>query len=443
MDVSVEQSEGLRRRLSVEIPADQLEQAFTTRIRQLGQRAKVPGFRPGKVPMKVLQQRSGAAARAATVQELLRATYPQAIEKSELKPAGFPTFDIQAEAVGEPLKYTASFEVFPEISLAGLDAITVERPTVEIGDADVERTLDTIRQQHRVWKPVERAAESGDKIKLDFLGKLDGEPFEGGKAEDQEVELGAGRFIPSMETALIGLTAGTETMIDVEFPEDYQAENLKGKQAQFDVKIHSVEAGEDPSLDDAELLKTLGVEESAGEAGLRDKIREQLGRERDKAATTQVKEQVMDGLLAANPIDVPQAMVDEEIQRMRQEAVQRFGNMPNNDPDAMARMLPDDLFKDNAAKRVALSLLISEVIKEKSVKVEEEHVEAVIARYASELADSDQAMQYYRSQPQIMQQFQALAMEERVVDTLLQDAKVTDKVVSFDDLMNPNTEAAE
>ena len=203
MDVSVEQSEGLRRRLSVEIPADQLEQAFTTRIRQLGQRAKVPGFRPGKVPMKVLQQRYGDAARAEAVEELLRATYPQAIEKSELKPAGFPTFDIQAEAVGEPLKYTASFEVFPEISLAGLDAITVERPTVEIGDADVERTLDTIRQQHRVWKPVERAAESGDKIKLDFLGKLDGEPFEGGKAEDQEVELGAGRFIPSMELSLI------------------------------------------------------------------------------------------------------------------------------------------------------------------------------------------------------------------------------------------------
>ncbi|WP_348675831.1 trigger factor [uncultured Abyssibacter sp.] len=443
MDVSVEHSEGLRRRLSVEIPADQLEQAVTSRIRKLGQRAKVPGFRPGKVPMKVLQQRYGDAARAEAVEELLRATYPQAIEKSELKPAGFPTFDIQAEVVGEPLKYTASFEVFPEITLSGLDSIQVERPTVEIGDDDVERTLDTIRQQHKVWKPVERASETGDKVKLDFLGKLDGEPFEGGKAEDQEVELGSGRFIPSMEEALVGLTAGTETTIDVVFPDDYQAENLKGKQAQFDVKIHSVEAGEDPALDDPELLKQLGVEESAGEAGLREKIREQLGRERDKAAATRVKEQVMDGLLAANSIDVPEAMVDEEIQRMRQEAVQRFGNMPNNDPDALARMLPDDLFRENATKRVSLSLLISEVIKEKDVKVEDEHVDAVIARYASELADSEQAMQYYRSQPQIMQQFQALAMEERVVDTLLQDAKVTDKPVSFDELMNPNAENAE
>ena len=443
MEVSVEQSEGLRRRLSVEIPADQLEQAFSTRIKQMGQRAKVPGFRPGKVPTKVLVQRYGDAARAEAVEELLRTTYPKAIEESALKPAGYPTFDIQAEVVGEPLKYTASFEVYPEVSLTGLDSLQVERPQVEIGDEDIERTLGTIKEQHRKWAAVDRPAAKGDKMKLDFVGKLDGEAFEGGTAEGAEVELGAGRFIPSMEDALVGLAAGTETTIDVSFPEDYQAENLKGKDTQFDVKILSVEAGEDPALDDPELLKSLGVEESAGEAGLRAKVREQLERERDKAVDGKVKEQVMDGLLAANPIDVPQAMVDEEIQRMRQEAVQRFGNMPNNDPDAMARMLPDDLFKDNATKRVALSLLISEVIQEKQVKVEEEDIDAVLARYASELADTEQAMQYYRSQPQIMQQFQALAMEERVVDVLLEGATVTDKAVSFDALMNPNNETAE
>ncbi|MEN8821900.1 MAG: trigger factor [Abyssibacter sp.] len=443
MEVSVEQSEGLRRRLSVEIPADQLEQAFSTRIKQMGQRAKVPGFRPGKVPTKVLVQRYGDAARAEAVEELLRTTYPKAIEESALKPAGYPTFDIQAEVVGEPLKYTASFEVYPEVSLTGLDSLQVERPQVEIVDEDIERTLGTIKEQHRKWVAVDRPAAKGDKMKLDFVGKLDGEAFEGGTAEGAEVELGAGRFIPSMEDALVGLTAGTETTIDVSFPEDYQAENLKGKDTQFDVKILSVEAGEDPALDDPELLKSLGVEESAGEAGLRAKVREQLERERDKAVDGKVKEQVMDGLLAANPIDVPQAMVDEEIQRMRQEAVQRFGNMPNNDPDAMARMLPDDLFKDNATKRVALSLLISEVIQEKQVKVEEEDIDAVLARYASELADTEQAMQYYRSQPQIMQQFQALAMEERVVDVLLEGATVTDKAVSFDALMNPNNETAE
>ena len=443
MEVSVEQSEGLRRRLSVEIPADQLEQAFSTRIKQMGQRAKVPGFRPGKVPTKVLVQRYGDAARAEAVEELLRTTYPQAIEESELKPAGYPTFDIQAEVVGEPLKYTASFEVYPEVTLTGLDGLKVERPQVEIGEDDVERTLGTIKEQHRKWVAVDRPAAKGDKMKLDFVGKLDGEAFEGGAAEAAEVELGAGRFIPSIEEALVGLTAGTETTIDVSFPDDYQAENLKGKDTQFEVKILSVEAGEDPALDDPELLKSLGVEESAGEAGLRAKVREQLERERDKAVSGKVKEQVMDGLLAANPIDVPQAMVDEEIQRMRQEAVQRFGNMPNNDPDAMARMLPDDLFKDNATKRVALSLLISEVIQEKQVKVEEGDIDAVLARYASELADTEQAMQYYRSQPQIMQQFQALAMEERVVDVLLEGATVTDKTVTFDDLMNPNNETAE
>ncbi|MBV60407.1 MAG: trigger factor [Nevskiales bacterium] len=443
MEVSVEQSEGLRRRLSVEIPADQLEQAFSTRIKQMGQRAKVPGFRPGKVPTKVLVQRYGDAARAEAVEELLRTTYPKAIEESELKPAGYPTFDIQAEVVGEPLKYTASFEVYPEVTLTGLDGLKVERPQVEIGEDDVERTLGTIKEQHRKWVAVDRPAAKGDKMKLDFVGKLDGEAFEGGAAEAAEVELGAGRFIPSMEEALVGLTAGTETTIDVSFPDDYQAENLKGKDTQFEVKILSVEAGEDPALDDPELLKSLGVEESAGEAGLRAKVREQLERERDKAVSGKVKEQVMDGLLAANPIDVPQAMVDEEIQRMRQEAVQRFGNMPNNDPDAMARMLPDDLFKDNATKRVALSLLISEVIQEKQVKVEEGDIDAVLARYASELADTEQAMQYYRSQPQIMQQFQALAMEERVVDVLLEGATVTDKTVTFDDLMNPNNETAE
>lgn len=443
MDVSIEHSEGLSRRLSVELPAEQLQTAYDKRIRQMGQRAKVPGFRPGKAPQKVLAQRYGDAARAEAVEELLRTSYPEALKQVELQPAGYPTFDVQTETVGEPLKYTASFEVFPEFELTGLDKIKVERPAVDVTDADVERTLDTIRKQHRTWTDVDRAAAKGDQIKFDFLGKLDGEPFEGGQADGHELELGAGQFIESMEDALVGMTPGTESTIDVTFPDDYQAEDLKGKTAQFDVKIHAVREGADPSLDDPELLGQLGVEADAGEAGLRAKVQESLTAERDKAVENKVKEQVMDGLLSANPIDVPTAMVTEEIGRMRQEAMQRFGNnMPNQDPEAMAKMLPDQLFEENAKRRVALSLLIGEVVKANDVKVEDEEIDATIRQYAGSAADSDEAMQYYRSQPQIMQQFRALAMERKVVESLLANAKVKDKSMDFETLMNPDDKAA-
>lgn len=439
MDVSIVDTQGLSRTLRVELPAADIDKAVDARIRQYGGRAKIPGFRPGKAPFKVLQQRYGEAARAEVVEDQLRKTYPTALKQLDLKPAGYPAFEIKSEIAGQPLEYTATFEVYPEFELNDLGKLKIEAPTASIADADVDKTLESIRNQHKTWNAVERAAQDGDQIKIDFLGKLDGEPFDGGKGEEVEVELGAGKFIPSMEDGLKGLTAGTETVLDVQFPDDYQAENLAGKATTFDVKVHSVAEPQLPALDDAELLKALNVDEDAGEDGLRAKVRESLDAECEKAVKNASKQAVMDALLAANPIDVPGSLVDEEIPRLRQEAMQRFPNMPQ-DEDAAKQMLPDELFTDQARKRVALSLLVGEVVKSQDLDVSDDEVEATLAKAVGtppDGADAEQMLNFYRGNPQIMQQIKAMAMEDKVVATLIDKATVKEKNLSFDELVNP------
>lgn len=439
MDVSVVDTQGLSRTLRVELPAADIDKAVDARIRQIGGRAKIPGFRPGKAPFKVLAQKYGEAARAEVVEDQLRKTYPDALKQLDLKPAGYPAFEIKSEVAGQPLEYTATFEVYPEFELNDLSKLKIEAPTASIVDADVEKTLESIRNQHKTWTPVERAAQDGDQIKIDFLGKLDGEPFDGGKGEDVEVELGAGRFIPSMEEGLKGLTAGTETVLDVQFPDDYQAENLAGKATTFDVKVHSVEEPALPALDDPELLKALNVDEGAGEDGLRAKVRESLEGECEKAVKNSSKQAVMDALLAANSIDVPSSLIEEEIPRLRQEAMQRFPNMPQEE-DAAKQMLPDELFTDQARKRVALSLLVGEVVKSQDLDVSDAEVEATLAKAVGtppDGTDAEQMLNFYRGNPQIMQQVKAMAMEDKVVATLIDKATVKEKTLSFDELVNP------
>lgn len=440
MDVSIVETQGLSRTLRVELPADTIDKAVDARIRQIGGRAKVPGFRPGKAPFKVLAQRYGEAARAEVVEDQLRKTYPEALKQVDLKPAGYPAFEVTSEVAGQPLSYTATFEVYPEIELADLGKLKIEAPQASITDEDVERTLESIREQHKTWKPVERGAQDGDQMVIDFVGKLDGEPFEGGKGEGVEVELGAGKFIPSMEDGLRGLTAGTETTLEVSFPDDYQADHLAGKATTFDVTVHKVSEPELPALDDPDLLKALNVDAEAGEQGLRDKVRESLERECEKAMQSASKQAVMDALLAANSIDVPESLVGEEIPRLRSEAMQRFPNMAQ-DEEAARKMLPDELFAEQARKRVALSLLIGEVIKTQDLDVTDAEVDAALVKAVGGPDSGEQAEQmlgYYRSNPQVMQQVRAMAMEDKVVATLIDKAKVTEKKVSFDELVNPH-----
>lgn len=439
MDVQVESAEGLRRQLRVKIPAERVERAMGDQLKKIARRAKIPGFRPGKAPMKVVEQKYGAEARSDVIMDLIQSTYPEAVEKAGLQPAGQPKLEVTAETAGTDLEYLASLEVYPEIELKGLDKLKIERPQVEVEDADVDKLIDSLRKSRRKLNDVERAAAEGDVCKIDFLGKLDGEPFDGGKGEGTELEIGSGRFLPDMEQGIVGHKAGEEFTIDVSFPNDYQAENLQGKTAQFEIKLHSVQEPTLPEID-GEFLKAHGVAEDAGLDGLKDKCRDALTKERDKAVRAKLKNQALDQLLDKNEIEVPDSLVSQEIPRLRQEAAQRFSAM-KADPEQLQNMFPDELFSATARRRVALGLLIGEVIKEREIKLDKDRVEETLDGIAGDYEHPDQIKQYYKGNPQLLQGLHAMVMEEQVVDSLLDGVKIKDVKVSLDELLNSQQQA--
>ncbi|HVT34601.1 MAG TPA: trigger factor, partial [Nevskiaceae bacterium] len=310
MEVNVENSDGLSRQLRVRVPAERVAKAVDERLKRVASRARVPGFRPGKAPFKVIEQQYGESARLEAVSDLVQQTYPEALGKAGVHPAGAPKIDITAERPGQPLEYVAKFEVYPEIKLANLSAIAVEKPVVEIADTDIDKLVDNLRRNRRTFETVTRAAAAGDTVTLDFEGKLDGTVFPGGQGKDVSFEIGESRFLPDLENGIVGHAAGESFTVDVKFPEDYRAENLRGKTAQFDVQLKEVKEPKLPPID-AEFLKSHQVEESAGEAGLREKCRAALVKERDKAVSNSVKQQALDQLLAHNPIEIPQALIEQ------------------------------------------------------------------------------------------------------------------------------------
>lgn len=436
MEVSVESAEGLQRRIRVQIPSERVEQAVDEKVRRVGQHAKVPGFRPGKIPLKVLHQRYGESARHEVTSEIIQSAYPEALAQVDLKPAGQPRVELADQTEGAGLTFTAEFDVYPEIELQGLDKLSVTRPTVEITDADIDKTIEQVRDQHKTFEPVERESLDGDQVTVDYVGRIDGETFEGGSGEDIEVTLGEGRFLPDLERALVGRKAGESFEVPVSFPEDYGAEDLAGKTAEFSVELKQVTEPRRPELDD-EFLAKLGIEEG-GEAALREKVRESLRQQADDAITKSVKTQVMNGLLEANPIDVPGSMVSEEMERMRQEAVSRMPPQMQENPEQLREMIPDDMLSDDAKRRVSLGLLLAEVIKVKELELDNSRVDAKLEEIAAQYGEAEQVKQYYRSQPQMMQGIQAMVMEEQVVDDLIQQASVAEEASSLDALMNPD-----
>lgn len=441
MDVSVENPGGLIRRMRVQIPAERITEAVDAKVRRVGQHASIPGFRPGKVPMKVLYQRYGERARYEAVTELVQSTYPEALEEAELKPAGEPELDLGEIKPGEPLEFTASFDVYPDIELTGLDAISVDKPSAEITDADVDKTVERIREQNKTFTAVERESRDGDRVVVDYVGRVDGETFEGGTGNDIEVVLGDERFLPELERELVGRRADERFEVDVDFPDDYGAEDLAGKTAAFDVTVKSVAEPQLPELDDA-FLQQMGVEQGGVDA-FRARIRESLEQEKRKAIDTRVKTQVMDAVHAANPIELPESLVREEIGRMREEAKAHMPEHMQQDEHQLRQLLPDDVLRDNAERRVALGLLIGQVIADKGIELDDERVQAKLDEVAADYGDQAGAVkQYYESNAQLMQGLQAMVMEEQVVDQLLENATVTDQQVDLDELLNANAQSA-
>ncbi len=431
MQVSVEATKGLERKMTVEVPAERVESEIDSRLSRLSRTAKVKGFRPGKVPMGVIRQQFGPQVREEVVQDVLRQTYGEALQQENLRPAGAPVLDPVEMKPGEGLRYTATFEVYPEIELKKTEGLKIERAKVEIGDADVERMIDKMRRQRGTWEAVERAASDGDRVLIDFEGKLKGEDFPGNKDENVPVELGAGRMVEDFEKNLKGVKAGEEKTFDVKFPKDYHAEELKGQKVSFSVKVREVQELRLPELDD-EFCKGLGVEEGGIEQ-LRKDVREHMERELAALLRRQSKERVLDALVEANQVELPKALIDEEIHTMQHEMANRMGMGKDADP----HQLPRELFEENARKRVALGLLLGEYIRAEKLTPAQEKIDAILQENADNYPDPEEALRNLRASARVMQQVQALALEETAVDRLLEKAEITEKPATFDEVMNP------
>lgn len=428
MQVNVEQKEGLQRTVKVEIPAERIDDAVSERLQRLQRSVRLDGFRPGKVPARVVRDRFGSQVRQEVLGELIQSTFQEAVQQEELQPAGQPNFDTGEASVEKgSFKYEATFEVYPEVELAPLENIEVERPYAEVTEADIDTMIETLRDQQKKHEAVERAAANGDRVVIDFVGRIDGEAFQGGSGENTPVDLGEGRMIEGFEEQLVGASAGDERRVEVTFPENYGTAELAGKDAVFDVTVKSVQEGRLPEVDE-EFIRGFGVESGSMDE-MRDSLRRNMERELRQGLRTKVKQQVMEGLREHNPVDVPAAMVDEEIGRLREQMKQRMGGQMNADD------LPAELFREEAQRRAHLGLVLAELVGQAQIQADPERVEAQIQEMASAYDEPEKVIQYYRQNPEMMQGVEAMAIEEQLVDHVLEHAKVTDAETDFDTIM--------
>ncbi|EON3349166.1 trigger factor [Yersinia enterocolitica] len=434
MQVSVETTQGLGRRVTITVAADSIEKAVKSELVKAAKNVRIDGFRKGHVPMNIVEQRYGASVRQDVLGDLMQRNFVDAIIKEKINPAGAPNYVPGQYKEGEDFTYSVEFEVYPEVELKDLENIEVEKPVVEVNDADVDTMLETLRKQQATWKETDAAATAEDRATLDFTGSIDGEVFEGGKATDFVLAMGQGRMIPGFEEGVIGHKAGEEFTIDVNFPEDYHAENLKGKSAKFDIVLKKVEVRELPELTE-EFIKRFGVADGSV-AGLRAEVRKNMERELKGAVRNRVKTQAIDGLVSANEIDVPAALVEGEIDVLRRQAAQRFGGN-----EKQAAELPRELFEEQAKRRVVVGLLLGEVISQHELKADEDRVKALIEEMASAYEDPQEVIEFYSKNKELMNNMRNVALEEQAVETLLSKAKVTEKPTTFSELMNQTTTA--
>ncbi|HHL2498219.1 TPA: trigger factor [Yersinia enterocolitica] len=434
MQVSVETTQGLGRRVTITVAADSIEKAVKSELVKAAKNVRIDGFRKGHVPMNIVEQRYGASVRQDVLGDLMQRNFVDAIIKEKINPAGAPNYVPGQYKEGEDFTYSVEFEVYPEVELKDLESIEVEKPVVEVNDADVDTMLETLRKQQATWKETDAAATAEDRATLDFTGSIDGEVFEGGKATDFVLAMGQGRMIPGFEEGVIGHKAGDEFTIDVNFPEDYHAENLKGKSAKFDIVLKKVEVRELPELTE-EFIKRFGVADGSV-AGLRAEVRKNMERELKGAVRNRVKTQAIDGLVSANEIDVPAALVEGEIDVLRRQAAQRFGGN-----EKQAAELPRELFEEQAKRRVVVGLLLGEVISQHELKADEDRVKALIEEMASAYEDPQEVIEFYSKNKELMNNMRNVALEEQAVETLLSKAKVTEKPTTFSELMNQTTTA--
>tara|TARA_B110000858_G_scaffold198526_1_gene266241 strand:- start:4913 stop:6259 length:1347 start_codon:yes stop_codon:yes gene_type:complete len=437
MQVSVETTQGLERKMTVAVPSEQVESAINTRLQKAARDVKLNGFRKGKVPYKVIKSKFGAGVRQEVVGEMMSQSYYEAINQEHLNPAGQPNIDPKNLGEGQDLEFVATFQVYPEISLPDFSTIKAERLEAEIADSDIDEMIETLRKQKQTWEVAERAAAMQDMVNIDYLGRRDGEEFEGGSAQGSSLVLGSERMIPGFESGIEGKSAGDAFTLDLSFPKEYQNAELAGKKVAFDITLNSVSEQVMPVLDE-EFYKGFGVE-TGGLDAFREEVTNNMRREMKTASRNKLKNKIMDSLIEAVDTEIPDALVSGEIEQLRQQAMQQFGGGQNID----ASMLPDDLFRDQAARRVQLGLVLGEVIKQQKLQADPAKVREAIEELASTYESPDEVINWYYGNQEQLATIETSVLEDQVFDYVIDQSAVTDKLVGYQEVMQPEPKATD
>lgn len=429
MQVSVESTGKLERRMRVELPAARIDQEINTRLKTVGKTAKIKGFRPGKVPPQVVKKRFGQQIREEVLSEMMRKSYADAVRQENLQPAGGPNIEPQKSADGKGFAFVATFEVMPVVELKDLDKIAVTRPEVTIEQQDLDAMVDKLRRQKASWQEVARASAKGDRVIVDFDGSMKGEPINGGKGREVPVVLGEGQMLEDFEKALFGIKAGEKKSFKVKFPKDYQAEELQGKKVDFDITAHRVEEQLLPPLDDT--FAAMFEVAEGGLAKFMDDVKENMQREAAAKVSQDVREQVIDALLKANNIDIPNTLKHQEMHAIQHDAMQRMGIEDHAQAPALEN------FAELAEKRVRLGLLIRQVIADQHLSVDAVKVRTRVEQMCAGYENADDMVNMYMSNPQIVEQVEPMVLEQQAIDWLMEHGKVTVRKVAFTEYMKP------
>ena len=421
----------LERSLDLSVVIADLDNEIDQRLKRMGKNLKMPGFRPGKVPFNIVKQTYGHEAYADALNGALEKSFTEAVKAQQVRVAGSPKIEPKKTESETHLEFTAVFEVYPEIKVADLKDVEIERPVLEVGASELENTLNVLRKQRVSYEPVDRAAAKGDRVTIDFLGKKDGEPFQGGEAKDYPFVLGEGAMLADFENAVLGLKAGEAKSFEMTFPADYHAKDLAGQAVTFDITVKQVSEAVLPEID-TEFAKSLGIADGDVEK-MRAEIETNLKREVKSRLKSRVKNQVMDALLKTNPIEVPKALVEIEIDQLidnaRQDMEQRSGKKMKDFP------MQREWFADQAKRRVSLGLVLSEIVKVNELHAKPEQIKSVVEEAAQSYEHPEEVVRWYYAQPQRLAEIEGLVIEDNVVEWALSSAKVLDKAIVFDELM--------
>jgi len=428
MLVTVESTGTLERRMRVELPAERIEKEIESRLKSVGRTAKIKGFRPGKIPPKVVRQRYGGKIRQEVLSDLMQKSYSDAVIQENLNPAGGPKIEPELAKGDKGFAYVATFEVLPEINLKGLDKIEVTKPEVEINDKDCDDMIQNLRKQKAVWSTVDRESREGDRVIVDFSGTLKREPIKGGEGKKVPVDLGEGRMLPDFEKALLGVKGGDEKSFKVKFPKDYHDEALASKKVDFEAHVHQVEEEELPPLDDT--LAELYQVTDGGLAALRADVISNMQREAEQRVSADIKEQALNGLVDANPIEIPNALKEQEIHSLQHDAMRRLG-IEDHD-----KAPPAENFAKAAERRVTLGLLVRQLISDNNLTTDPDLVRKQVEEMCASYENADDMVAMYMSNEQVMAQIEPMVLEEQAVEWLIEHGVAKTKKIGFQEYMN-------